>query len=81
MKKFLENAYMKIIHRVPSYFYGEKKSSKRKIKAIMLKYGHDEDYIENISDEFCQGFGVAKEIILKLIQEELEKRDNIKEWF
>lgn len=39
----------------------------------MLEYEYDDDYVENISDEFCQGFGVAKEIILELIKEELEK--------
>ena len=70
----LENMYLKIIHRIPSYSYGEKKLSKRKIKEIMLKYEHDVDYIENISDEFCQGFGVAKQIILELMSREIEKK-------
>ena len=73
MKKFLEKAYLKIIYKVPSYSYGEKTASKRKIKEFMFKCGHDEKYIEGISDDFCQGFGVAKEIILNLIAEELEK--------
>ena len=72
----LENVCLKIIHKVPSYSYAEKNASKRKIKEFMLGCGHDEKYIEGISDEFCQGFGVAKAIILELIGEEI---DHIKE--
>lgn len=30
----------------------------------MYKYGYDEDFIENIDDNFYQGFGVAKDIII-----------------
>ena len=74
MEKSLENTYLKIIHKVPDYSYGEKKRSKRKIKEIMLKNEYDEDFVEETSDEFCQGFGVAKDIILKLMKEELEKQ-------
>lgn len=67
----LKNIYFKIIHKVPSYSYAEGNTSKRKIKEFMLKCGHDEKYIEGISDDFCQGFGVAKAMILELIGEEI----------
>ena len=69
----LENMYLKIIHKVPSYFHSQNKMSKRKIQEIMRKNEYDEKYIENISDDFCQGFGVAKQIILELMSQEIEK--------
>lgn len=67
METELINTYMKIINRVPSYT--QPKRTKKEIKRIMLEYGYDEDYIEGISDDFCHGFAVAKEIILKEIKE------------
>ena len=71
--KTLESMYIEIIHKIPDYGHGVKKISKRKIKEIMLENEYDEDYVEEVSDEFCRGFGVAKEILLKLIKKELEE--------
>lgn len=59
-----------ILDRVPVYRYGVKKRSKREIQEIMAEFEYDEDSIENISDDFCQGFGVAREIIMEMIKEE-----------
>lgn len=72
--KALERTYMRLIHEIPDYGYGVRKQSRRRIQKIMHDYEYDEDTIETISDEFCQGFGTAKEIILKLMREELDKQ-------
>lgn len=69
----LKNVYLKIIHKVPSYSCAEKKTSKKKIQKIMLENEYDEEAVEKISDDFCQGFGIAKAIILELIEKEVEK--------
>ena len=70
------NAYISVIHKVPDYGYGVRKSSKRKIQEFMLENGYDldADYVESISDEFCQGFGVAKELILNIMKPFLERK-------
>lgn len=68
----LVETYSKLIHKVPSYAHGTSKVCRKKIQAIMRETEHDEDYVEEISDEFCQGFGVARGIMLELIREELE---------
>jgi len=64
----LNNAYMGIIHKVPDYTSATKKCCKRKIQEFMLKHECDDDYVEEISDDFCQGFGVAKNLILKTMK-------------
>lgn len=58
-----------ILNRVPSYGYGKPKTSMREIKKIMQELEYDEDFIDNINDDFCQGFGVARNIITKLLSD------------
>lgn len=73
MIKGLEHAYLKIINKIPDVSLATPKLNKRQIKEIMREHSFDEDYIESISDDFCQGFGVAKNIILKELRKELDK--------
>lgn len=44
----------------------------RKIKNIMREMKYDEESIENINDDFCEGFGVAREIISDLLWEKVK---------
>ncbi|MCH1972603.1 hypothetical protein MCI89_09650 [Muricomes sp. OA1] len=60
--------------KIPSYTKGKKKLCKKKIQEILYKYEYDEDFIENIDDNFCQGFGVAKDIIFIFLKEEYWKQ-------
>lgn len=70
---------LEVLHKVPEYRYGKPKSSMREIKNIMREMEYDEDAIENINDDFCQGFGVAREIISDLLWDKYWK-GNIKEF-
>lgn len=63
------HAYIDIIHKIPGYSQSTCKRDKQKIKEIMEEFEYDDDYIENISDDFCQGFDVAKNIIVKMLSD------------
>ena len=47
--------HIDIIDKIPGYSQAIPKRDKRKIKKIMYEYEYDDDYIEGISDDFCQG--------------------------
>lgn len=66
--------HLDINSKIPSYTESEKRLCKKKIQEIMLKYEYDEDFIKNIDDNFCQGFGVAKDIIFTFLKEEYWKQ-------
>ena len=61
--------HIDIIHKIPGYRQKTSKRDKQKIKEIMEEFEYDDDYIENISDDFCQGFDVAKNIIVKMLSD------------
>ena len=81
MKKAIINIEMAIIHKLPDYSAGDKKGSKRKVKELMQKHKYDEDFIENINDDFCQGFDIAKRIIIKMCKNEIERYEKLEENF
>lgn len=45
------------------------KEIRKKIKKIMEEYEYDSDYIENVSNDFCEGFNAAKDIIAKMLSD------------
>ena len=54
---------------------GKPKTSMRKIKNIMEELEYDEEYIANVTVDFCNGFETARNIIAKLISDNYWKRD------
>lgn len=68
-------AYLDIDARVPYYEPGCPKLTRRKIQAIMRQYECDNDVIEGINDDFCQGFGVSRNIVVKILKERYEKTE------
>lgn len=72
--KRLSGAYISVIHKVPDYGYGVRKNSKIPIQELMFENEYDPDYIESISADFCQGFTVAKTIILRILKTFLERK-------
>lgn len=68
-----------ILRKVPEYRYGKPKSSMRDIKNIMREMEYDEEAIENVNDDFCQGFGVAREIISDLLWRKYLEENNVSE--
>lgn len=68
-----------ILRKVPEYSYGKPKSSMRQIKNIMREMEYDEEAIENINDDFCQGFGVAREIISDLLWRKYLEANDVSE--
>lgn len=71
MRKAIENIELDIIHKLPDYNASKKKWSIRKMKELLQKYGYDEDFIETVGEEFCQGFDAAKNIIIEICKEEI----------
>ena len=51
----------------------------RDIKNIMREMEYDEEAIENVNDDFCQGFGVAREIISDLLWRKYLEENNVSE--
>ena len=51
-----------ILNHIPDYHIGTKKGDMRKIKAILQEYDFDEDLIQSLTPEFCQGFDAARSI-------------------
>lgn len=49
-----------ILNNLPDYYTGTKKGDMRKIKAALQEYEFDDDFIQTITPEFCQGFHAAK---------------------
>lgn len=64
-----EPVQIAVIENIPRYSSAKPKSGKRKIKEIMHEYGYDDDYIENINDNFCQGWDTAVDIIIKMLSD------------
>lgn len=62
-----------VLNRVPTYQYGKPVSSMNKIKETLHQMGCDETYVKNINESFCEGFGIAKEILASLFCEEYRK--------
>lgn len=70
----IDSLRLEIIEELPSYFQSKKKTCKRQISDLMKKYDYDEEFAENISDDFCSGFQTAKEIVLNIMDRE-ERED------
>lgn len=69
--------HIEIISNIPSYTANLRKHSKKQIQEIMRKYHYDEDFIETIDDAFCQGFSVARDIIIEMLETKYwEQNDN-----
>lgn len=66
--------HIDVIHKIPKFSHSTRKRDKRKIKEIMEAYGYDDDYVENISDDFCQGFNTAKDIIVEMLSDRYGKK-------
>ncbi len=64
----IRNIKSKIIYRIPDCNgCSTPKRDNRKIQEILCEHGYDDDFIEKISFDFCYGFGVAKAIILEIL--------------
>lgn len=73
--------YMTLIEKLPDYGRGIKKQAKHNIQALMTEQDYDTDYIHNITDDFCQGFGVAKDIAVRLLKKEEIKQTQLRETY
>lgn len=51
------------------------KISMKKIKNIMEELEYDEEYIDSVTVDFCNGFKTARNIIAKLISDNYWKRE------
>ena len=65
----VDEIHLLINSKIPHYSNEKKNSCKRKIQEIMRKYDCDEDFIDTINDDFCRGFGTARDIIFEFLKE------------
>lgn len=68
--------HIAIINKIPNWAPSIRKRQKKKIQALMHEHGFDEDFIENIDDAFCQGFDTARSVIIELLRDKYEARQN-----
>lgn len=72
--------HLYIVSKIPSYSKGKKNSCKKKIIETMKRNNYDDDeFIQHIDYSFCEGFGVAKDIIFNLLEEEYWKQRKIEQ--
>lgn len=74
MNKMEYPVHLLIDSKIPHYSKGKKNLCKRKIQEIMRKFEYDEDFIDTIDDDFCRGFGTARDIIFEFLKEEYWKQ-------
>lgn len=67
-------AHIDIINKIPEYKRGTKRGDKRKIKTIMRHYEFNDDVVENINDDFCNGWDSARYIIIEMLKDKYWKR-------
>ena len=72
-------AHIEVISQIPGYTTNLRKRSKKQIQEIMRKYHHDEDFIEAVDDRFCQGFSVARDIIIEMLETKYWKQQDDEE--
>ena len=69
--------HLLIDSKIPYYSKGKKNLCKRKIQETMRKFEYDEDFIDTIDDDFCRGFGNARNIIFEFLKEDYRnQREN-----
>lgn len=69
--------HLEIDSMIPYYNEGKKNQARKEIQELMSKYEYDEDFVKNIDDNFCQGFGVARDIIFTFLKEEYWKKSKM----
>lgn len=65
----LKPYHIDVINNIPEYSSATRKGDMRKIKEIMREREYDDDYIENISDDFCEGWNTARNIIANMLSD------------
>lgn len=71
--------HIKIINKIPGYTTSLKNRSKKRIQEVMREHNYDEDFIEAIDDRFCQGFSVARDIIIEMLETQYWNQFHIEE--
>ena len=66
-----------INNRIPRYNYCKPKNSKRIIKKYLLDNKYDEDFVEEINNDFCEGFGCATDLILSEFICDIQRKQDI----
>lgn len=65
----LKPYHIGVINNIPTYSSVTSKRGIRKIKEIMREHEYDDDYAENISDDFCEGWNTARSIIANMLSD------------
>lgn len=69
-----------LMQKISTYFMGQPKRSKQEIKEIMKRYNCDEDYTENISDDFCKGWCASRDITSQILFDLYQNISNHTGW-
>lgn len=65
----LKPYHIDVINNIPTYSSSTRKGDMRKIKEIMREHEYDDDYIENVNGDFCEGWNTARNIIENVLSD------------
>ena len=65
----LKPYHIDVINSIPTYSSATPKGDTRRIKEIMREHEYDDDYIENVNDDFCEGWNTARSIIGNMLSD------------
>lgn len=68
--------HIAVMNKIPNWAPSIEKRQKKKIQALMREHDFDEDFIENIDGAFCRGFDAARSIIIEMLRDEYEARQD-----
>lgn len=61
--------HLSILNKIPGYQKCTQKRDKKKIQEMMRQYDYDDDFIENMNEDFCLGWNAAREIMIQILSD------------
>lgn len=61
--------HLKIEYKIPPWRKAKTKQYGKEIRKTLQENEYDDDVIENINDDFCEGWDAARDVILKLLSD------------
>ena len=65
--------HIDVMNNTPTYSSATPKRDMRRIKEIMREHEYDDDYIESINSDFCEGWNTALSIIVSVLSDKYWK--------
>lgn len=69
--------HLYVMDKVPGYKTNTPKTDIRAIKECLHEFEIDDHIINNLTADFCMGFGIARDIIIELLRQEYWKNNQL----